>query len=166
NPAGAAVQVIGVGRPAAREPMAEAARLLGIHRAVIVSGEVPAAGAAARAFDEISLFGPTDVIDVLPAGLRRSRWTPAEFGLATAAAERLEELTVSGPAESAAAIRGVLAGEAGPRRDVVVLNAAATLWAAGHGVDLAAARRLAEESLDSAAAAAVLQRFAAVSQAG
>jgi len=165
NPAGATVQVIGVGRPAAREPIAEAARLLGIRRALIVSGEVAADGAVPRAFDEISLFGSTDVIDVSPAGSRHFHWKPADFGIAPQPAERLGELTVAGPDESAAAIRGVLAGEAGPRRDVVVLNAAATLWATGHGADPAAAARRAEEAIDSGDAAAVLERFATLSRA-
>jgi len=154
NPAGATVQVIGVGRAAAREPLAEAARLLGARRTLVVSGHVGAE--TARAFDEVSLFGPTDVIDVAPSGTTRFRWTPEDFGLATLPAARLAELEVDGPAGSAAAIRGVLAGEPGPRRDVVVLNAAAVLWAAGKAADLPAARGRAERALDSAAAARLL----------
>jgi anthranilate phosphoribosyltransferase len=150
NPAGAAVQVIGVGRAAAREPLAEAARLLGARRALVVSGHVGAD--ADRGFDEVSLFGPTDVIDVSPTATRRCRWTPEDFGLRTLPAARLADLEVDGPEASAAAIRGVLAGEPGPRRDVVVLNAAAVLWAAGAAADLPAARGLAEQALDSAAA--------------
>jgi len=165
NPAGATVQVIGVGRPAAREPMAEAARLLGAARALVVSGHVghdDTAGAA-QAFDEVSLFGPTDVIDVTPAGTIRSRWTPEDFGLATAPAAALADLEVAGPEESAAAIRDVLGGCRGPRRDVVVLNAAAVLWAAGRAPDKPAARGLAEHAIDSGAAATLLDRFAELS---
>jgi anthranilate phosphoribosyltransferase len=158
NPAGATVQVIGVGRAAAREPLAEAARLLGARRAVVVSGRV--GGDAGRSFDEVSLFGPTDVIDVSPAGKDRFRWTPEDFGLETLPAARLADLEVDGPARSAAAIRGVLAGEPGPRRDVVVLNAAAVLWAAGKAADLTAARGLAERAIDSAAAARLLDDLA------
>ncbi|MFM9011667.1 MAG: anthranilate phosphoribosyltransferase [Planctomycetota bacterium] len=161
NPAAATVQVIGVGRPAAREPLAEAARMLGARRAVVVSGHVGAD--AARAFDEVSLFGPTDVIDVTPAAADRVRWLPEDFGLATAPAAAVAELEVAGPEESAAAIRGVLGGEPGPRRDVVVLNAAAVLWAAGRAVDKPAARLLAEQAIDSGAAATLLDRFAALS---
>ena len=157
NPAGATVQVIGVGRAAAREPVAEAARLLGARRAVVVSGLV--GDAADRAFDEVSLFGPTDVIDVSPAGANRFRWTPEDFGLATLPAARLADLEVDGPEASAAAIRDVLAGTPGPRRDVVVLNAAAVLWAAGRAADLPAARGLAERAIDSAAAARLLDDF-------
>jgi anthranilate phosphoribosyltransferase len=167
NPAGAAVQVIGVGRPAAREPIAEAARLLGASRTLVVSGFLTAAdgGLQAKPFDEVSLFGPTAVIDVSPAGVDRYQWRPEDFGLETLPAARLADLEVAGPEESAAAIRGVLAGEAGPRRDVVVLNAAAVLVAAGKG-DPATARGLAEQTIDSGRAAALLARWAEQSHAG
>ena len=163
NPAGASVQVIGVGRPTAREPMAEAARLLGAARAIVVSGHVGDDDAAGSAFDEVSLFGPTDVIDVTPAATTHARWTPEDFGMATATPRALADLEVSGPEESAAAIRDVLGGCQGPRRDVVVLNAAAVLWAAGRALDKPAARGLAEHALDSGAAATLLERFAVLS---
>ncbi len=161
NPAGAAVQVIGVGRPAAREPMAEAARLLGAQRALIVSGFFAddAGGVRDAAFDEVSLFGPTDVIDVSPRQSLRYRWTPETFGIAMQPAARGADLAVGGPEESAAAIRDVLSGGRGPRRDVVVLNAAAVLWAAGRASDPPAARILAERAIDSAAAAGLLERL-------
>jgi anthranilate phosphoribosyltransferase len=167
NPAGAAVQVIGVGRPAAREPIAEAARLLGASRTLVVSGFLADAdGAIApKPFDELSLFGPTEVIDVSPAGVARYRWTPETFGLAALPPARLADLEVAGPEESAAAIRGVLAGEAGPRRDVVVLNAAAVLVAAGKGEPVTA-RGLAEQAIDSGRAADLLARWAERSHAG
>jgi len=161
NPAGADVQVIGVGRAAAREPLAEAARLLGTGRALVVSGHL---GAEGRVFDEVSLFGPTDVIDVSAGGASRFRWTPEDFGLDTRPVTDLAALEVDGPEASATAIRGVLAGEAGPRRDVVALNAAAVLWAAGHAADPTSALALAARAIDSGAAAARLAAFAARSQ--
>jgi len=163
NPAGANVQVIGVGRPAVREPMAQAAVALGAKRVVVVSGTI--AGADSRAFDEVSLFGPTDVIDVSAEGTAHARWTPEDFGIATRPASCLNELSVDGPAESAAAIRDVLAGSSGPRRDIVVLNAAAVLWAAGRAADPQAARSLAETALDSGGAAERLAQLAALSHA-
>ena len=162
NPAGAAVQVIGVGRPTVREPMAEAARVLGAKRALIVSGNV--GSESSPAFDEVSLFGPTDVIDVSRGATTRFRWTPENFGLATQPAARLAELEVAGPAESAKAIRAVLGGERSPRRDVVVLNAAALLWAAGKAADAPAAATLATAAIDSGRAAAVLAQLAATSR--
>jgi len=168
NPAAADVQVIGVGRPAAREPLAEAAWLLGARRTLVVSGHlVDADGTPLETcFDEVSLFGPTDVIDVSPERMDHGRWTPEDFGLVTLPADRMADLAVDGPAASAAAIRSVLGGARGPRRDVVVLNAAAVLWAAGRAGDLIAARRLAESALDSGRAAAVLADLARHSHAG
>ena len=162
NPAGASVQVIGVGRAAAREPLAEAARLLGAKRTLVVSGHVgdfTSGDGHEKVFDEISLFGPTDVIDVSAGTTTRSRWAPEDFGVATQPLARLEELSVAGPAESAAAIRDVLAGVTGPRRDVVVLNAAAVLWAAGLASDLLTARATAESAIDSGAAANLLLKM-------
>jgi len=162
NPAGATVQVIGVGRPAAREPVAQAARMLGASRVLVVSGQ---AGAGGGAFDEVSLGGATDVIDVTADTTERRTWTPEDFGLVTQPASRLAELAVAGPAESAAAIRDVLAGATGVRRDVVVLNAAEVLWAAGRSPDLPAARLRAERALDSGAASRLLADFVRLSHA-
>jgi anthranilate phosphoribosyltransferase len=150
NPAGADVQVIGVGRPAAREPVAAAALALGARRTLVVSS---------ADIDEVSLFGPTDVIDVGPHGMRRFEWTPEAFGLASRPSAEAAGLVVADAQESAAAIRSVLAGEDGPRREVVVLNAAAVLWAAGRAADEPAARRQAEMAIDSGAAAATLARL-------
>ena len=153
---------------AARAPIAEAARQLGARRTLVVSGYLAADDGelSPQPFDELSLFGPTDVIDVSAAGVERYRWTAEDFGLATQHPGRLADLEVAGPAESAAAIRGVLAGEPGPRREVVVLNAAAVLYAAGHGATPAAARDRAEKAIDSGKAAAVLEELARLSQDG
>ena len=162
NPAGATVQVIGVGRGAVREAVAEAAVRGGARRVLVVSSALDAAGL--RSLDEVSLFGPTDVIDLAGAITTRHRWTPEDFGLPTRPAEEIARLEVAGPDQSAAAIRGVLAGDPGVRRDVVVLNAAAALWAAGAAATLVEARGLAERSIDSGAAAAALVRLAARTQ--
>ena len=163
NPAGATVQVIGVGRADVRAAMARAALACGARRVLVVSAPLDATGT--RSLDEVSLFGPTDVIDVGPQGTTESRVTPEDFGLVTRPLEEMAALGVSGPEESAAAIRAVLSGERGPRRDVVVLNAAAVLFAAGLAESLPAARALAERSLDSGRAAATLAALAARSQA-
>jgi len=156
NPAAATVQVIGVGRPAAREPLARAAALVGLRRALIVSGQPAAAQADGSGFDEVSLFGPTEVLDVADGAITRRRWTPADFGLPVLPADRAEALAAAGPDESAAAIRDVLAGRPGPRRDVVVINAAAVLWAADRAPTLGAARERAEQAIDAGAAARLL----------
>jgi anthranilate phosphoribosyltransferase len=164
NPAGANVQVIGVGRPAVRAAMAQAARMLGAERVLVVSGTV--AGDDRRDFDEISLFGPTDVIDVSASGTAQHRWSPEDFGITTQPAARMRELSVDGPAGSAAVIRQVLAGATGPCRDTVVLNAAAVLWAAGKADDLRAARERAEAAIDSGSAARKLDALVAISNEG
>lgn len=162
NPAGAAVQVIGVGRPSKRQALAEAAALLGMPRGLIVSGSIN--GKALRCLDEISLFGPTDVLDVHDGIVDAYEWQPEDFGLATRPATDEQELLVDGPAESAEAIREVLAGGRGPRREIVLLNAAAMLWAAGRADSLPAARELAAQAIDSGDAAVVLGRLAAASR--
>jgi anthranilate phosphoribosyltransferase len=161
NPASATVQVIGVGRPAVRDAMAEAAFALGATRVLVVSGTI--AGDDSQAFDEVSLFGPTDVIDVSAAGTARFRWTPYDFGIATRPAADLAALAVDGPAESAALIRSVLAGGPGAAREIVILNAAAVLWAAGKADTPALAASLAAGAIDSGRAANTLERLAAAS---
>ncbi|NDC63236.1 MAG: anthranilate phosphoribosyltransferase, partial [Planctomycetia bacterium] len=153
NPAGATVQVIGVGRRDAAEPLAEAARLAGLGRALVVSCD--------DGVDEVGLFAATRVTDVSPAGLERLTWTPEDFGLRTAAEPLRVELGAAGPAESAARILGVLAGETGPRRDIVVLNAAALIWAAGLAADLRAAAAMAAEAIDLGRARQTLDRLRA-----
>ncbi len=141
NPAHVTVQVIGVGRPGSEPAVAEAAQLAGLQRAVIVSSE--------DGVDEVGLFAPTHVIDVSAHGWKEMVWTPEDFGLKTAPESKRDTLLVSDAAESAACIRNVLAGELSPARDVVLLNAAAVLWAAGHAADLPEARLLAEQAIDS-----------------
>jgi len=157
NPAHATVQVIGVGRPAVREAMAEAAFALGATRVLVVSGTI--AGDDSQAFDEVSLFGPTNVIDVSAAGTARFRWTPDDFGIATRPAADLAALAVDGPAESAALIRSVLAGGSGAAREIVILNAAAVLWAAGKADTPALAASLAAAAIDSGRAAEKLRQL-------
>lgn len=166
NPAGARVQVIGVGRPAAREPIAEAARRLGAQRTLVVSGSIVGEDGVVspKPFDEVSIFGPTDVIDVAAERVERYRWTPHDFGLNPRPPSHLADLEVAGPDESAAAIRDVLAGSPGARRDVVVINAAAVLYAAGRAATPDAARALAEQTIDSGRASSLLDGFVGVSR--
>src|SRR6185437_15274816 len=79
----------------------------------------------------------------------KGRWTPADFGLATAT---LEDLKGGDPEANAAIVRGVLEGEPGPRRDIVIANAAAALFVAQRAPDLRSAVSLAADSIDSGAA--------------
>ncbi|REK15887.1 MAG: anthranilate phosphoribosyltransferase [Planctomycetota bacterium] len=152
NPARAQFQVIGVGRSELRPLMAEALRLLDTKRAVVVHGE--------DGLDEVTLFGPTRVTEVEPGGTRQLTWTPSDFGLAPA---RLETLRVESPQESAKVIGDVLAGKAGPARDIVVLNAAAALWVAGRAETPRACAEKVSEAIDSGAARELLLRLGELS---
>lgn len=148
NPAAAPFQLLGVGREELRLPMAEALALLGTQRAIVVCGE--------DGLDEVTLAGATRVAEVRDGKIREFTWQPDDFGLATASTTALQ---VAGPDESAQAIRAIVAGEHGPRRDIVVLNAAAALWVAGRVSSTQAAAELAAAAIDSGAAATLLARL-------
>ena len=158
NPANVTVQVIGVGRPGTEPAVAEAAQLAGLQRALIVSSE--------DGVDEVGLFAPTHVIDVSVDGRKEMVWTPEDFGLKTAPESKREALLVANAEESAACIQRILAGEVSPARNVVLLNAAAVLWAAGRAADLPEARMLAEQAIDSKKAVQTLDSLVRISQQG
>jgi anthranilate phosphoribosyltransferase len=147
NPAGTSRQVVGVGDPAAAPKIAEVLRLLGTERSLVVHG---------AGLDELPLDGSGVMYDATPAGVARSEVVASELGLAAAATS---ELAGGNPAHNAALIEKLLAGERGPRRDVVLLNAAAALMAAGRVADLRSGIALAGGTLDSGAPAALLGRL-------
>jgi anthranilate phosphoribosyltransferase len=150
NPAGAPFQLLGVGKPELRPVMAEALRLLGIGRALVVCGE--------DGLDEVTLNGVTRVTEVHDGRTREFTWHPSDFGLTPAP---LDELRVTGPEDSAAMIRGVLAAQPGPARDIVLLNAAAALIVAGQAADPRAGMERAAHAVDSGAAARLLSQLVA-----
>jgi anthranilate phosphoribosyltransferase len=137
NPAGVKHQVLGVGDPELQDKMALALQQLGTRRSVVVRGH--------DGVDELSLSAPTRVLEVTADKIQEHTWTPADFDLAQA--ER-GTLFADDPASSAKCIRAVVSGEKGPKRDVVVLNAAAALWIAGHSTELASCARAVEEAID------------------
>ena len=153
NPAGARHQLLGISVPALAATMAEALRRTGSRHVLVVYGE--------DGVDEVSLSGPTVVHELVAGEVRHYRIVPEEFGLARAprGAVRVGSLE-----ESVALARRVLAGERGPARDIVVLNAAATLLAADRATTLAEGVRRAEAALDSGAAAHCLEHLRALSQ--
>ena len=153
NPAHASAQVVGVYSDDLVEKLAEALSMLGLRRALIVHGS--------DGLDEISISGPTRVAEVRDGQVRTYEVTPEEFGLERAP---IEALSGGDAAENAAIIREVLAGKNSARRDVVLLNAAAALVAAGRANHLADAMPLAANSIDSGAAVAKLQALAAFTQ--
>jgi anthranilate phosphoribosyltransferase len=148
NPASAPFQLLGVGRAELQPLLAEALLRLGVGRMLVVHGS--------DGLDEVTLGGPTDVIEAGGGQLRKFAWTPADFGLDRA---ELPALQVSGPAESAEVIRGILAGRRGPPRDIVVANAAAALWTVGRSLSLLECARQAAEAIDTGAASDLLRRL-------
>ena len=149
NPAGAAFQLLGVGRAPLRPLLAEAIALLGTRRTLVVHGT--------EGLDEVSLGGTTDVTEAAEGRLREFCWEPADFGLPTAPREAM---LIDGPRQSAEVIAGILAGQSGPPRDVVVANAAAALWTVGSDSSLTGCVRLAAEAIDNGAAAELLAKLA------
>jgi anthranilate phosphoribosyltransferase len=153
NPAGASFQLLGTGMAELREKLAQALLLLGIERAVLVTGE--------DGLGEVTLSGKTFITVAEDGALREATWWPDDFGLAP---HSLTDLQVQSAAESAERIRSVLGGERGAARDMIVLNAAAALWSAGKDTSPANCARLAAEAIDSGAARGLLSRLAQLSQ--
>jgi len=148
NPAGAPRQLLGVGRPELRPLMARAMAMLGTERTIVVHGT--------DGLDEVSLGAETEVTLAAGTDTRELRWTAADFGLKRA---DLAGLLVQGPQESAAVVRAILDGRRGPRRDIVVANAAAALWTAGRDDSLAQCAAVAAEAIDSGGAKDLLARL-------
>jgi anthranilate phosphoribosyltransferase len=152
NPAGAEAQVLGVARPELAPLMAEALSRLGTRRALVVHGD--------GGVDKLSLSGPTTVHEVRSGEITEYTITPEEAGLSPAP---IESVRGGSADESAAIVRSVLAGDEGPRRDIVLLNAAAALVVAEIAADIADGVRLAMESIDSGTARERLDSFVEVS---
>jgi len=148
NPAGAKRQLMGVSDRRYQESIAEALVGLGTERALVVSGD--------DGIDEISITGPTRIIEVKDGGTEEQFVSPGDFGLESA---ELGDVVGGTPEENAAATRAVLEGEKGPRRDLVVLNAAAAILVGGRADDLAGGVEAAQQAIDSGEAAAVLARL-------
>ncbi|RJQ25300.1 MAG: anthranilate phosphoribosyltransferase [Peptococcaceae bacterium] len=153
NPAGAGAQVLGVYEPRLTGLLAGVLARLGTERAFVVHG--------AGGLDEVSLAGPAVICEVCAGSVRSGELDPAGYGFAYAP---VSDLAGGAAEENAAVIKGVLAGERGPRRDVVVLNAALGLVAGGKAAGVAEGIALAQESIDSGAAAGKLEALAAFSR--
>jgi anthranilate phosphoribosyltransferase len=137
NPANASAQVVGVYSAELVEKLAEALSELGLRRAFVVHGR--------DGLDEITISGPTKLAEVRDGKVRTYEVTPEEFGLKSAP---LDAIAGGDAQQNAAIIRSVLNGERSPRRDVVVLNAAAALVAAGHADRISEAVPLAAYAID------------------
>jgi anthranilate phosphoribosyltransferase len=148
NPARAKRQVIGVFHHGLTRALAETLQRLDSTHVWVVAGT--------DGLDEISLCAPTKVAELKEGHIHEFILNPEDLGFSLASPEDL----MGGDAEqNAAIIRAILAGEKGPKRDIVVLNAGACLHVGGKAPSLDAGIALAKESLDSGAAANVLKKW-------
>jgi anthranilate phosphoribosyltransferase len=154
NPARPHAQVVGVSDARMLPLMAEVLARRGV-RAKLFRGE--------DGLDELTTTGLSTVYDVRDGQVREGHLDPSELGLARA---RPEDLQGGDAAASAAIARSILAGETGPRRDVVLLNAGAALEIAGAAATLPEGMARAAEAIDAGAATATLDRWVAVSTSG
>jgi anthranilate phosphoribosyltransferase len=154
NPASANAQVIGVYAAPLTEPLARVLAELGTVRAFVVHG--------ADSLDEISNTGESRVSEVREGMVKTFTVRPEDFGIPRAS---IEDLRGGDREQNAQIIRGVLDGEPGPRRDIVLMNAAAALVAGGKGRDLKDGVTLAAHSIDTHAARAKLEDLIGFSRA-
>ena len=140
NPACASAQVVGVYSADLVEKLAEALSILGLRRALVVHG--------ADGLDEITITGTTRVAEVRDAQVRTYEITPEEFGIKRAP---IQEISGGDAAANATIIREILNGKKSAHRDVVLLNAAAALVAAGRADHLSNALPMATNSIDTGA---------------
>ena len=150
NPARATCQVVGVYSADLVEKLAEALSMLGLRRALVVHGS--------DGLDEITITAATRIAEVRDGQVHSYEVTPEEFGLQRAT---LDEISGGDAAHNATLIREIMAGEKSARRDIVLLNAAAALVAAGRADHLRDAVPLAAKAIDSGAAFAKLQALVA-----
>jgi anthranilate phosphoribosyltransferase len=150
NPARATCQVVGVYSADLVEKLAEALSILGLRRALVVHGS--------DGLDEITITASTRIAEVRDGQVHSYEVTPEEFGLQRAT---LDEISGGDAAHNSTLIREIMAGEKSARRDIVLLNAAAALVAAGRADHLRDAVPLAAKAIDSGAAFAKLQALVA-----
>ena len=152
NPAGATRQVVGVYSPNLTEMLANVLRGLGSEHAFVVHGS--------DGLDEVTTTGPTRVSEFKTDSVSTYEISPGDFGLDTAAPE---DLKGGEPAENAEILKGVLSGEKGPRRDIVLINSALALVAGGKAESLEEGVALAAKTIDSGAATEKLDGLIEVS---
>ena len=149
NPSRAKNMVVGVYDPTLTETVAKAMARLGVLRAFVVSGR--------DNMDEITLTGATTISEIKDKAVQTFQITPEEFGLKRCS---LEELRGGDGKENAKITRAILLGEEkGPKRDIVLLNAGATLYVGGVAKDIKEGIKLAAEAIDSGKANAVLEKL-------
>jgi len=154
NPAGATRQLVGVPRPELTELLARALMMLGSRRAWVVHG--------ADGIDEVSTTGYTKVSECRDGAVNTFYVHPSDFGIAKSDAAALKG---GDAAQNAGITRAVLAGERGPRRDIVVLNAGIGLFIAGCVSAIPEGLAMAARVIDSGAAQDRLEQMVVSSRA-
>lgn len=154
NPAQAQAQVMGVFSPNLTEPLARVLGNLGCRHALVVHG--------LDGIDEISISGPSVISEMEDGYVHTYRVCPEDVGIHRAPREYIRGGTKE---ENARITEAILAGEVGPKRDVVLLNAAAAMVAAGAARTLKEGVQIAEQSIDSGAAKRALEGLRTLSQA-
>ncbi len=154
NPAGASAQVMGVANEELLDTIIETLRILGTKRAMVVHGQ---------GMDEISTIGPTKIRQLIEGEISSMELNPADFGISTAF---VDELKGGNAKTNAGIIRDILGGkETGPRKDIVILYAAAAIIVADLADDFESAIKPAEASIADGRAAACLEKLIEVSNA-
>jgi len=148
NPAGANMQLLGVFNEDLVEPLARVLSNLGVKRAMVVHGH--------DGLDEITLTGTSTICEVSDGMLNSYFVTPEQFGLSRC---KLSDLVGGGPAENAEIARKILSGEKGPKRDIVVMNAACCLYMGKNQVTMRECVRMAQELIDNGSAMRKLEEF-------
>lgn len=146
NPAGADRQVLGVFKKELVEPLAKVLLSLGCRRGFVVHGS--------DGMDEITLTGPTLVAAISGGTIEVQSIEPQQFGFDCC---QLEDLQGGDAQQNAAIINAILAGEKGPKRDVVVLNGAYALLAAGLASGIDEGVGMLQQVLDNGKAQATLE---------
>lgn len=149
NPAGANMELMGVFDQSLVEPLAQVMMKLGVNRGMVVFGQ--------DSLDEISMSAPTFVCEIRDGWFQSYEITPEQFGYTRCSKEELEGGT---PAENAEITKAIVNGtEKGAKRQAVCMNAGAALYIAGKAESLEAGVKMAENLIDSGAAAAKLREF-------
>ncbi len=148
NPAGATLQLLGVYDENLVEPLANVLLKLGVKRAMVVHGH--------DGLDEITLTGTSTICEVADGYLNSYFITPEQFGLGRC---HIEELVGGTPEENAVIAGSILAGEKGPKRDIVVLNAACCIYMGKNDVTMRECVRIAQQLLDDGSAQRKLEEF-------
>ncbi len=148
NPAGANCQLLGVYAPELTEMFAQALQGMGTRRAFVVHGH--------DGLDEISLCAATRISELMDGRIKTYDLSPEQFFNRTA---DMQDLAGGSPPENAAITQGILNGDKGPKRDIVLLNAGAALVVADQAKDIKEGIHLAGEAIDSGAAEDKLQQL-------